>query len=363
MMKLRSMLVLALALLCTRVLAQVTPGTSPLTGPKGGTNNAFMQFTGPATSLKTFTLPNASSTLAALSQIQTWTGAQSFGDGTLILLGATSGSSTLKAPATGGGTATLFAGSDTVAGISVAQTLTNKTLTAPVIATISNTGTLTLPTSTDTLVGRATTDTFTNKTFDTAGAGNVFKINGTQITANTGSGSNVLATSPTLVTPTLGAATATTINGVSISAGNITGEPSTGSASAGNIGEYVESVIASGSAVSLTTATPKTVTSISLTAGDWDVDISTYTLVSGTTNITQIICSISGTTNALDVTAGKFNLLDYAAFVPPNSSIGCNVPPYRLSLSATTSVFMVLQNTFTVSTASGWGLIRARRVR
>lgn len=43
------------------------------------------------------------------------------------------------------------------------QTLTAKTLTAPIIATISNTGTLTLPTSTDTLVGKATTDTFTNK--------------------------------------------------------------------------------------------------------------------------------------------------------------------------------------------------------
>ena len=45
-----------------------------------------------------------------------------------------------------------------------AQTLTNKTLTAPVISTISNTGTLTLPTSTDTIIGRATTDTLTNKT-------------------------------------------------------------------------------------------------------------------------------------------------------------------------------------------------------
>lgn len=43
------------------------------------------------------------------------------------------------------------------------QTLTNKTLTAPVISTISNTGTVTLPTSTDTLVGKATTDTLTNK--------------------------------------------------------------------------------------------------------------------------------------------------------------------------------------------------------
>lgn len=49
------------------------------------------------------------------------------------------------------------------------QTLTNKTLTAPVISTISNTGTLTLPTSTDTLVGKATTDTLTNKTLTNPG--------------------------------------------------------------------------------------------------------------------------------------------------------------------------------------------------
>ena len=60
--------------------------------------------------------------------------------------------------------ATLAAPSGTVVGTSDSQTLTNKTLTTPVISSISNTGTLTLPTSTDTLVGRATTDTLTNKT-------------------------------------------------------------------------------------------------------------------------------------------------------------------------------------------------------
>lgn len=42
-------------------------------------------------------------------------------------------------------------------------TLTNKTLTTPIIATISNSGTITIPTGTDTLVGKATTDTLTNK--------------------------------------------------------------------------------------------------------------------------------------------------------------------------------------------------------
>jgi hypothetical protein len=63
-------------------------------------------------------------------------------------------------------------GNDEVVYLAATQTLTNKTLTTPVIAQISNTGTLTLPTSTDTLVGRATTDTLTNKTFNCDGTGN-----------------------------------------------------------------------------------------------------------------------------------------------------------------------------------------------
>ena len=54
----------------------------------------------------------------------------------------------------------------TVATLTGTQILTNKTLTTPIISTISNTGSLTLPTSTDTLVGRATTDTLTNKSIN-----------------------------------------------------------------------------------------------------------------------------------------------------------------------------------------------------
>ena len=60
----------------------------------------------------------------------------------------------------------------TVVTLTGTQTLTNKTLTTPVIAQIVNTGTLTLPSTTDTLVGRATTDTLTNKSM--SGSTNTF---------------------------------------------------------------------------------------------------------------------------------------------------------------------------------------------
>lgn len=79
---------------------------------------------------------------------------------------------------------------------------TAKTLT--IVSSHTNDRTITIPDVTDTLIGRATTDTLTNKTYDTAGTGNVFKINGTAVSDITGTGKNVLDTSPTLSNPIVG---------------------------------------------------------------------------------------------------------------------------------------------------------------
>ena len=77
-------------------------------------------------------------------------------------------------------------------------------------------GVLTLPSATDVLVGRATVDTLTNKTIDSND--NSISLGGNAISSATGSGALVFSDTPTLSTPNLGVASATSINNLAITA-------------------------------------------------------------------------------------------------------------------------------------------------
>jgi hypothetical protein len=137
------------------------------------------------------------------------------------------------------------------------------------------------------------------------------------------------------------------------------------SASAGNVGEYIESNIASADAVSLTSTTPANVTSISLTVGDWDVTADVTYTPAATTNFTLAAHSISQTSATQDfVTGAAYNAYRFpAGNVPVNGFNTAGIGPVRKLLAATTTIYLVTQSTFTVSTMTAHGILRARRVR
>ena len=172
------------------------------------------------------TLPTTG-TLAALGGTNTWTGAQSFQKaGTPATINSTDSTAAKLALTDNGvlrgylGATSVYAGAFYSSGAGLLWGANNSTgalipggaydlgastsKVGVVYATKLNNGAdLAIPNAADTLIGKATTDTLTNKTFDTAGTGNAFKINGTQLTAVTGTGSAVLAASPALTgTPT-----------------------------------------------------------------------------------------------------------------------------------------------------------------
>lgn len=155
-------------------------------------------------------------------------------------------------------------------------------------------------------------------------------------------------------------------NGVTgnLPSSQVAGTSTNDDAGSGILGQYTESVIAQASATSLTTGTPKNITSISLGAGDWDVSGVVAFLPAATTSVTVYIAAINTTSATLPVAAaGGRAQHSSAAQVPGGAQDVLGIPTVRLSLSGTTTVYLVGQANFTVSTMTAYGGIRARRMR
>ena len=134
------------------------------------------------------------------------------------------------------------------------------------------------------------------------------------------------------------------------------------SANAGNVGEFVTSYIGTGSQISLVTATAKTLTSISLTAGDWDVRGAGIFNPAGTTTISRCTLGINTTTNTLPATADE-GYLDIAAAFTTGVNTSLNTGLARISLASTTTYYLIAYSVFAVSTMAVYGRFSARRVR
>src|SRR5262249_49332257 len=143
----------------------------------------------------------------------------------------------------------------------------------------------------------------------------------------------------------------------------VQGTATNDNATAGYVGEYIEGEVLVASAVSLTTATSADVTSISLTAGDWDVWGEVNTAPDGTTTQTIVGGWIS-TTSATFPTRPNKGAYNFVSAIPtagtPNSIV---TGMRRYSLSTTTTVYLTIYCEFAVSTNKGYGIICARRRR
>src|SRR5579872_3005559 len=122
--------------------------------------------------------------------------------------------------------------------------------------------------------------------------------------------------------------------------------------------DLISSVISSGSAVSMVTATVKDLTSISLTAGDWDI-YSNVTMENASSVLSEGLCWTS-TTSATQPDASLFSGIVGAN---SHSFLAITSPFVRLSLASTTIVYVSAISVFAAGSTTMYGGIYARRAR
>jgi len=132
-------------------------------------------------------------------------------------------------------------------------------------------------------------------------------------------------------------------------------------ANTGLVGEYRSNNLSSGSALSLTNNVAANVIGVSLTAGDWDVDGYLQVLLSvGSGNIQAWIGTTGSPVVPTDTGNGARTI--YTSSSATSNWMG-SCGPFRVSITTTTTVYLVAFTNFVSGTAAANGFIRARRVR
>lgn len=178
-------------------------------------------------------------------------------------------------------------------------------------------------------------------------AGATTAVNGVTITSG-------LTTAPAIISATGSDANIVMqLQGKGTSGVAVQGVSTNLAATAGYVGEFKSSVIASGAPVTFVGSTPKDLTSISLGAGDWDVwgNIT----FAGTT-----VTSANGWLSSTSATLPDSSLYFFSSGV--SSVLSATPPSQRFLLSGTTTVY-ITGNVTGTGTLTGVGAIYARRIR
>lgn len=195
----------------------------------------------------------------------------------------------------------------------------------------------------------------------TPGAGSFTTLSASGAVTGTGF-SNLFASPPNIGSTAPATGKFTTLQATSTitpsSTAGIVGTTTNDNANAGSVGEYIT---ATGTAVANTTATIVNVTSVSLTAGDWEVEGMILTNPAGGALYSFTQCGVSTTSATYDATVGRFVTQTFTSAVM--GQVSMTLPVTRYSFASTTTVFLVASAIFPSGTSTISGLIRARRVR
>lgn len=142
-------------------------------------------------------------------------------------------------------------------------------------------------------------------------------------------------------------------------AGQLPATATNDNAAAGKVGEFITGT---GTAVGVTTVTPADITSVSLTAGDWDCrGILGTNPAAGTTQSDNK--GWMSVTSATQPTFPAGGLVDMDISVSAASPIDYTTGIARFSLSSTTTVFLSWTGAFAVSTETVTAKLDCRRAR
>lgn len=129
------------------------------------------------------------------------------------------------------------------------------------------------------------------------------------------------------------------------------------------VGNVVTAALAQASAISLTTATGKDITTVSLGQGTWSCQGQISRNLGATTSVTILKTSITttqDTSGSLDT--GTMSQFSTAANVMVGNT-SMDVGPIIVTPTATTTYHLVAQDTFTVSTNAGYGQITCQQLK
>ena len=308
--------------------------------------------------------------------------------GTLVLAGATSGSTTLTPADTVTTVLTLPSSTATLATLGANTFTGNQSITGTLgvtgtstLAAINASGKITSTVGNTSIVleNLSATTGYQYMRLVSTGASALFGIDtsaGGSLGTGTAPYSTVLSTqnatslhlvSNGVVGLTLASGGAVTIPGTLGVTGTITPGQTTGivgtttnnNVQAGSVGEFVSSSPASYTV----TSSASNMTSISLTAGDWDVSAQAGSAGISVGTWSMRLCISSASAAFTHFNSGAFGQGDQVFPVDATNGIGsAAIPPIRLSLASTTTVYLVTLR-YGGSNFAANGIISARRVR